>query len=175
MDGVIRQMRTITLAYAMTYLLLSGGGLGVAAAAPQEKLTLKRLALDTKTRKDEGLQLTVDEVRSAFMERDTAKFARCLGSRKVYLSLKSRMKESGYYTRSQLQFIFDKMFQDLTTRSFEYSPRDIKGPDEGRAFLRSEWTFVALGSDTVVTENLRFTFEKEKEGWRISEIKSSSR
>jgi hypothetical protein len=32
-----------------------------------------------------------------------------------------------------------------------------------------------LGSDTVVTEHLRFLFEKEKNGWQISEIKASSR
>jgi hypothetical protein len=143
--------------------------------SPQERLSLKRLTSDARARKtDEGLNLTIDAVRGAFIERDAEQLSNCLGSMKVYVSLKSRMKESGYYTRSQLQFMFDKMFQDLRTRSFEYSPKDIIA-DDNRANLRSEWTYVVLGSDKVVTESLHLTLEKEKDGWGISEIKASSR
>jgi hypothetical protein len=141
----------------------------------QERLSLRRLSSDARARKaDEGLSLTIDAVKSAFIERDAEKLAGCLGSMKVYVSLKSRMKESGYYTRSQLQFMFDKIFSDLRTRSFEYAPKDIIAADD-RANLRSEWTYVALGSEKVVTESLHLTFEKEKDGWGISEIKASSR
>jgi hypothetical protein len=167
-------MRALT--FIVIAILPSLNGLGWAQSAPpQERLSLKRLSADARAQKtDEGLNLTIDTVRSAFIERDTAKLASCLGSMKVYVSLKSRMKESGYYTRSQLQFIFDKMFQDLRTRSFEYSPKDIN-VDDDRAYLRSEWTYVVFGSDKVVTEHLHLTFEKEKDGWRISEIKASSR
>ena len=78
------------------------------------------------------------------------------------------------FRKNPFEFIFDKMFQDLKTLSFEYSPRDII-PEENSAYFRSEWTYVALGSDTVVTEQMHFLFAKEKDGWRISEIKASSK
>jgi hypothetical protein len=98
-----------------------------------------------------------------------------MGEKKVYVSLKSRADEAGYYTPSQVHFMLDKMFRDLRTRSFEYSPRDITISEGGRAYFRSEWTYMVLGLDTVVTEHLHFLFEKQKAGWRISEIKASSR
>jgi hypothetical protein len=173
MVEAIHQMRTIILACVTSYIFLSG--VGFVVATPQEPLTLKRLSSDARPPKDAGLKRTIDRVRDSFVERDTGKLAECLGSGKVYVSLKSRKEEAGYYTSSQLQFIFDKMFKDLQTRSFEYSPRNIKGSDNGRAHLRSEWTFVALGSDKVVTEHLYLVLEKEKSGWRITEIRSSSR
>jgi hypothetical protein len=162
--------------FATTAVVLFLGATGAAQVpVPQERLNLKRLSTDARARKYEGLNLTIDTVRSAFLERDKGKLAGCLGSRKVYVSLKSRMKESGYYTRSQLQFIFDKMFQDLQTRSFEYSPDDIIQFDDKRAYFGSEWTYMALGSDKVVTEKLHFSLEKEKDGWRIFEIKATSK
>jgi hypothetical protein len=157
----------------MVTLTLSGGA--VATESTQEAFTLRRLTNITKERKDAGLNRCIDQIRSSFMERDTKKLAQTIGKRKVFLSLKSRKSETGYYTKSQLQFIFDKMFKDLNTSSFDYSTRDVTISSDNHANIRAEWTYVILGSDTVVTEHLHFVFVKEKSGWRISEIKASSR
>lgn len=173
MDLDLHHMRFLILTFAMVSLLPAAPA--GSAEDSQERLTLKRLSTNAAKRKDEGLNVTISAVRSSFIDRDTDRLASCVGNKKVYLSLKLRTGEAGYYTRSQVHFIFDKMFRDHRTRSFEYSPSDITISEEGRAFVRSEWTYVVLGSDTVVTENLRFLFEKEKDGWQISEIKASSR
>ncbi len=173
MDWDLHRMRLLILSFAMAPLLLAAPA--SAAADSQERLTLKRLSSNVAKRKDEGLNATIRAVRSSFITRDTDRLASCIGNNKVYLSIKSRTGEAGYYTRSQVHFIFDKMFRDHRTRSFEYSPSDITISEDGRAYVRSEWTYVVLGSDTVVTEHLRFLFEKEKDGWQISEIKASSR
>lgn len=165
--------RTLILWCAVAYLSLSGAA--VTADPTQEAFTLRRLTNITKERKDEGLNHCIEQVRSSFVEMDTKKLARTIGKRKVFLSLKSRKSETGYYTESQLQFIFDKMFKELRTSSFDYSTRDITISDDNHANIRAEWTYVTLGSDTVVTEHLHFVFVKEKSGWRISEIKASSR
>lgn len=165
--------RTLILWCAIIYISHPCGV--IAADSSQEAFTLRRLTNITKKRKDDGLDHSIEQVRSSFLERDTKKLAQTVGKGKVYLSLKSRRSETGYYTKSQLQFIFDKMFQDLRTRSFDYSSRDITISEDDRADFRSEWTYVTLGSDTVVTEHLHFLFVKEKSEWRISEIKASSR
>lgn len=166
-------MRTRKVAWSLSFLLLVGvGSVGSESRGTQ---ILKRLAPKVEPRKDTGLDFAIQKVRDSFMERDTATLEECFGNRKVYVSLQSRTREAGYYTRSQLHFIFDKVFRDLRTRSFEYTPRDITISDDGRAYFRSEWTYVVLGSDTHVTEQLHFVFEKEEGGWRISEIKASSR
>ena len=167
------RMRVLTLTFALTGLVATASIM--AGEGPQELTNLKRLSSNAGLSKDEGLMLTIGSVRVAFMERDTDKLAGIIGKKKAYVAIKSRMEEPGYYTGSQVHFIFDKMFRDLRTRSFEYTPRDIKSLDKGRASFRPEWTYVVLGSDKVVTERLHFVFEKEKHGWSISEIKASSK
>jgi hypothetical protein len=154
----------------MSVLSLAGPGSSISFS--QQPITLKRLTSDTKPPTDEGLNRIIDSVRKAFTEKDSAKLADHFGSTKIYLSLKTNTREAGYYTGSQLQFIFDKMFQDLQVRSFEYSKKDITVLGEKNAYCRTEWTYVALGSDAVVTERLIISFAREREGWKISEIRA---
>ncbi len=163
-------MRIRNLAWPLGFLLLVGAG-----ASGSEFQIYKRLAPKAEARKDTGLDLAIQKVRRSFRERDTDRLEGCFGNKKVHVSLRSRIRESGYYTRSQLHFIFDKIFRDVRTRSFEYSPRDITISDDGRAYFGAEWTYVVLGSDTLVIEQLHFVFEKEKDSWLISDIKTSSR
>jgi len=168
--GNFHLMRIKNLAWSLGFLLLVGAG-----NAGSESQIYRRLAPKAEARKDTGLDRAIEKVRDSFLQRDTDRLEDCFADRKVLVSLRSRTREAGYYTRSQLHFIFDKVFRDLRTRSFEYSPRDINIVDDGRAKLRAEWTYVVLGSDTPVIEQLHFTFEKEKDSWLISEIKTSSR
>ena len=115
-------MRTRKLAWSLGLLFLVGPA--SAGSDYRGEQILKRLAPKVEPRKDTGLDLAIQRVRDSFVERDTAKLEDCFGNRKVYVSLQSRTRESGYYTRSQLHFIFDKVFRDLRTRSFEYTPRE---------------------------------------------------
>lgn len=136
---------------------------------------VRRLVEENNDDRDEDLQQTIYEVRLSFLERETERLEKCFAEKKVFISLRSRAGEAGYYTRSQLHFIFDKVFRDLQTRSFKYSPRDITLSKDGRAFFRSEWTYMVLGSDDVVTEHLHFSFEKDKGSWQIYELKAVSK
>ena len=142
---------------------------------PRQFYSVKRLVSESERDRDEGLQQRIHQVRLSFMERETERLEECFSGKKVFISLRSKKTEPGYYTRSQLHFIFDKLFEDLQTRTFKYSPSDITISKDGRAFFRSEWTYMVLGSDTVVTEHLHFSFEKEKGDWRIFELKSVSK
>jgi hypothetical protein len=156
----------------MCLLHLAGPGAGISLATSQQPITLKRLTSDAKLRTDEGLNRIIGGVRASFLDKDPEKLADHFGSTKIYLSMKTKTQEAGYYTGSQLQFIFDKMFQDLQIRSFEYSKKDITILGEKNAYCRAEWTYVALGSDAVVTERLIISFAREREGWKISEIRA---
>ncbi len=156
-------------------LAAATSGLVAAQEAPRQFYSVKRLVSDSERDRDEGLQQRIHQVRLSFMERETELLEECFSGKKVFISLRSKKTEPGYYTRSQLHFIFDNLFEDLQTRTFKYSPADISISKDGRAFFRSEWTYMVLGSDTVVTEHLHFSFEKEKGAWRIFELKSVSK
>ena len=156
-------------------LVAPASGLMSAQETPRQFYSVKRLVTDSGRDRDKGLQQKIHQVRLSFMERKTERLEGCFSSKKVFISLRSKKTEPGYYTRSQLHFIFDNLFEDRQTRTFKYSPSDITISKDGRAFFRSEWTYMMLGSDTVVTEHLHFSFEKEKGDWRILELKSVSK
>jgi hypothetical protein len=145
-----------------------------AAEAQVVQPSRRLIAPDSTVKIEESLTRTLTQVRRSFVEQDVDGLTGCLGEKKAFLSLKPR-SEAGYYTRSQIHFIFEKIFRDLRTRSFEFSSEDLTLSQEGRAFLRAEWTYLAAGSETAVTDRLHFTFEKEKSGWVISEMKGALR
>ena len=166
-------MRFLTLACLLGSLVFPSGAIG--ASPPQESLRLKRFTPEDEPPQDQELLRMIQKVKRSFLERDAAQLEDCFGSSKIFVSLKTSAGNPGYYTRSQVHFIFDKLFRDVATRTFRYSPRDVSISKDDRAFLRSEWTYVVLDSDSLVTEHMHFSFEKENEGWRISEVKASSR
>ncbi|MGH9461778.1 MAG: hypothetical protein ACRD1X_11210 [Vicinamibacteria bacterium] len=137
-------------------------------------LSIKRLVPESSSERDDGLQETIHRVRQSFQNQQADQLEACFAARKVFISLRSKETEAGYYTRSQLHFIFDKVFRDLQTRSFNYSPSDVTVSRDGRAYFRSQWTYKVMGSDTTVTELLHFSLEKENDDWRIFELKSVS-
>lgn len=164
-------MRKQTFAWAIGLSLLTGG-LSHGGRA-QEPSPLRRLVAKPDQPVDERLSRTLDEIRRSFLDRDSRRLDACLGEKKVFFSIQSRAAEAGYYTRSQLRFIFEKIFRELQTRSFNLAPEDVTVSEENQAFFRTEWTYVPAGSEVAVTEHLHFSFAKDKNGWRISEIKAA--
>lgn len=151
-------------------LLVVPSAPGARGVQPSRRL----IAPDAAAKIEENLSRTLTQVRRSFVDQDVDRLTGCLGEKKAFLSIKPR-SEAGYYTRSQIHFIFEKIFRDLRTRSFDFSREDLTVSEEGRAFLRAEWTYLPSSSETPVTERLHFAFEKEREGWVISEIKAALR
>ena len=166
-----RQNQIVLLAVVMSFL----SGISFAQENDPPFYSVKRLVPSSGGKSDDGLQQTIHDVRLSFLEQETERLEKCFAGKKVFISLRSKETEAGYYTRSQLHFIFDKVFRDLQTVSFNHAPPDVTISQDGRAFFRSEWTYKVLGSDTVVTEHLHFSFEKENGDWRIFELKSVSK
>ena len=153
----------------------SMGGTAFAQDEDPDYLAIKRLVQPSTSKRDDGLQETIHRVRESFQDQKADQLESCFATKKVFISLRSKEAEAGYYTRSQLHFIFDKVFRGLQTRSFNYSPSDVTVSSDGRAFFRSQWTYKVTGSDTTVTELLHFSLEKENDDWRIFELKSVSK
>jgi hypothetical protein len=150
------------------------GGSSFGQGNDPSNLSIKRLVPASSSKRDDGLQETIHRVRQSFQNQQADQLEACFATKKVFISLRSKETEAGYYTRSQLHFIFDKVFRDLQTRSFNYSPSDVTVSRDGRAYFRSQWTYKVMGSDTTVTELLHFSLEKENDDWRIFELKSVS-
>ncbi|MGH9332550.1 MAG: hypothetical protein ACRD21_02240, partial [Vicinamibacteria bacterium] len=122
------------------------------------------------------LEQTIDRVGRAFEEGSPEELDSLLSDQKIHLSLKARGEEAGYYGRSQVKFIFARLFRERKTDSFTYDPREIEVSGEKSAQFRAKWNYMVLDADEVVTEHLRFELERGARGiWRISEIRTQAR
>jgi hypothetical protein len=161
-------------------LALLAGTAEARAQAPATSLRhlISATKEEAKSEDDSGTELlgkTIGRVGRAFENGDADALEECLVSRKVYLSLRSRGDETGYYGRSQVKFMFDKLFRERKTDSFTYDPIDVEVSGDGTAHFRADWSYMVLDEDDVVTEHLRFRLERTKDEWRISEIRAQSR
>lgn len=166
------QRRTVSIATAVVLF---------AATAFAQNPSLRHLLTpkDEETRREdvhsaEQVGRTINRVGSAFERGDAQDLGDCLAERRIYLSLKARGDETGYYGRSQVKFIFAKLFRERKTDSFTYDPDDIEVTGDGARF-RAEWSYTLLDEDEPVTEHLHFRLERSNDDWRVSEIQSQLR
>lgn len=128
------------------------------------------------------LSKTIDRVERAFEAGDPDELEQCLSEKRIYLSLKARGEEAGYYGRSQVKHMLAKLFRERRTDSFTYDPEDVEVSRGESAAFRAEWSYLAFEADDVVTEQLRFKLDRVKgpegpksDDWRVSEIRAQSR
>jgi hypothetical protein len=124
---------------------------------------------------DEGLFRIIDRLGGAFETGDSDRLESCLLPGKVYLSLKSRQEEAGYYGKSQVRFMFSKIFRERKTDSFLYAADEIEFTGKESAYVRADWSYSVLDQDDIVTEHLRFKLDRGKNGWSVSEIRTQYR
>jgi hypothetical protein len=122
---------------------------------------------------------TIDRVERAFEAGDPDELEHCLSSKKIYVSLKARGDEAGYYGRSQVKYMFRRLFGERRTDSFTYHPEEVEVSGGASARFRAEWSYTGLEEDDVVTEQLRFKLDRAAgpngDDWQVSEIRSQSR
>jgi hypothetical protein len=166
-------------------ILLVGLLFSTLATGQTQSPSIKRLisAKNEETRRGsrakedlEHLSRTANRVERAFEDGDADELEACLSEKRIYVSLKARGEEAGYYGRSQVRHMVDRLFRERRTDSFSYDPAGIDASSGESADLRAEWTYLAREADAVVTEQLRFKLERadgpDDSDWRVSEIRS---
>ncbi|MGH9391824.1 MAG: hypothetical protein ACRD1Z_19660, partial [Vicinamibacteria bacterium] len=86
------------------------------------------------------LSRTIDRVERAFVAGDPDALEECLSEKRIYLSLKARGAEAGYYGRSQVKFMLAKLFRERRTDSFSHVPEDVEVFRGESALFRAEWS-----------------------------------
>ena len=144
-------------------------------AQPKPNQSIKQLVNTRKSediKNDRLLGSTIDRIGRAFEKGDPDALEECLVSRKVYLSLKAGGDETGYYGRSQVKFMFARLFRERKTDAFTYDRTDVDDSGDGGASFRADWSYVTPDQDEIVTERLRFKLERSKNDWQVSEIRA---
>lgn len=123
---------------------------------------------DRKT--DVELVGTLERVRRAFERGDARQLDAALQpDHRIRVSLQSRGEEAGYYRRSQVMFMFDKLFDERQTRSFSFEAPELNSADESSSHVHAHWSYT-VGDDDEVMEHLRFKLLRHSDDWYISEI-----
>jgi hypothetical protein len=122
---------------------------------------------------------TIDRVERAFESGDPDGLDECLAEKRIYLSLKARGEEAGYYGKGQVKAMLGKLFRERRTDSFTYDPGQIEVSRGESAAFRAEWSYVGSEAGDIVTEELRFRLDRAKgpqgDDWRVSEIRAQNR
>src|SRR3972149_2515328 len=95
----------------------------------------------------EHLSRTIDRVERAFEAGDPDELEQCLSEKRIYLSIKARREEAGYYGRSQVKFMLAKLFRERRTDSFSYDPEDIEVSGRENAAFRAAGSYLAVEVD----------------------------
>lgn len=163
-------------------------GLLFSSSSPAQTPSMRRLlsASNEETRRgakaNEDLSRVaraIGRVERAFEAGDSDEIESCLSEKRIYLSLRTRGEEAGYYGRSQVKHMLGKLFRERRTDSFTYRPEDIELSRDDGAGFRAEWSYVPAEADDVVTEELRFKLDRSRspdgDDWLVSEIRAQSR
>jgi hypothetical protein len=167
--------RNLVLAMAAGLALLGPAGFAQQSPGTSIKRLVNAREEESKSedlKTDRLLRPAIERVGLAFENGDPDALEDCLVPRKIYLSLKARGDEAGYYGRSQVKFMFAKLFRDRKTAAFTYDPDDLDDSGDGGASFRADWSYSAHDQDEVVTERLRFKMERGKNDWQVSEIRA---
>ncbi len=154
--GMRKTMSTIRpLASSVSVLVLCAAAAGAGSLDP---------ALSTRLRR----------IETAFRGGDAASLRPIFAaSGKVRVDLKDVMEGPGSYGASQLEVIFDRIFDENRTREFAFRDGDVTVSAPGTAFARGRWVRKGRPAGTDATDTLTFTLRQESGDWRIHEIRSS--
>ena len=169
-------------AILMTGLLFSSLSSGQQSPTVQRLIGVKNEENRRSSRAEADLgtlSRTLNRVERAFESGNSEMLDECLAEKKIYLSLKARGEEAGYYGKSQVKAMLAKLFRERKTDSFTYDPEQVEVTRGENAAFRAEWSYVAPEANAVVTEELRFRLDRGKgakgDDWRVSEIRAQNR
>ena len=124
-------------------------------------------------RSEGDLRKAIGRIVSAFEAGDASDVEDSLVRSRIFLSLRAKGDQKGFFGPSQIKFMFEKLFEERETRDFTYDSEELDFARDGSVSFRATWTYVVLDEDELVTELLRFKMERSGNDWRVSEIRSA--
>ena len=123
---------------------------------------------------DPALDSRLSAVESAFRSGSASALRACVSrTAKVRVDLRGLNEGAGSYGASQLQVIFQRIFDAFPTREFTVDRDAVTVSAQGTAFARARWTRSGTAGAEEVTDTLTLTLRREGGEWRVYELRSS--
>ena len=121
-----------------------------------------------------ALASRLSAVEGAFRSGSASALRGCVSrTAKVRVDLRGLSEGAGSYGASQLQVIFERIFDAHPTRAFNVKRDEVTVSAQGTAFARARWTRRAGAAEDEVTDTLTLTLRREDGEWRVYELRSS--
>jgi hypothetical protein len=123
---------------------------------------------------DPALGARLTAVEGAFRGGSASGLRACVSrTAKVRVDLRGQAEGSGSYGASQLQVIFERIFDESPTREFTVKRDEVTVSAQGTAFARARWSRRSRAGGDEVTDTLTLTLRREDGEWRVYELRSS--
>jgi hypothetical protein len=113
------------------------------------------------------------EIESAWKTGNARALSQFSASSKVYLSLKGMRNKGGYYSRSQVFYIFKNLFKNTRQVRFKFFQyQNLDKPDR-RVYGIAYNNYKSVSSGRLIRDKVYVTLSREGKGWVVSEIKTT--
>jgi len=111
-------------------------------------------------------------IESAWKNGDASALIRFVGSGRVYLDLQGASKKGGYFSKSQIYFLFKRHFS--ATRQLKFAFMRLSKPKVrgNKAFGIARRVYRDARNGRVVNDKVYVTLRREGRSWVLSEVKS---
>jgi hypothetical protein len=121
-----------------------------------------------------ALASRLSALESAFRSGSASALRVCVSrTAKIRVDLHGLNEGAGNYGASQLQVIFERIFDAHPTRAFTAKRDEVTVSAQGTAFARARWTRRGRAEGDEVTDTLTLTLRREDGEWLVYELRSS--
>jgi hypothetical protein len=166
-----RLIRLATASIAIPVLLAS------APSFSQNKKEIKRSDREIKKNEHEikmqDPRLVFAGIESAWQSEDANRLAGFVGKGRVYLNIRGVIDKGGYYSRSQVKYLFKDMFKADDQLRFEFVKfNDLDKPDR-KVYGIAYRSCKNNRSGKVFQDKVYVTLGREGPAWVLAEIKTT--
>lgn len=156
-------VNTVFLAIAVLAITCS-------SALPQH--AKKRLKLPPSSIRGESVAI-FKGIEAAWLRGDAAGLSKYMRDSKVFLNVAGLGEKGGYYSKSQVFYLFKGMFKTTKHRRFQFAKYHDVSKSNKRVYGIAHRSFEDVSSGRLYKDKVYVTLKREGERWVISEIKST--
>jgi len=162
---MMRAQRPILILLAALFLLAPGG-----AAAGQERRKIPR---DRAPVRGMDPMIVFRGIERAWRAGDAQKLAGYAGESKVLLNVRGLGEKGGYYSRSQVFYLFKDMFKSTRHKKFDFVSFHEVGEKSTKIYGIARRNYETTSNGRLFQDKIYVTLKLEGKRWVVSEMKSA--
>lgn len=134
---------------------------------------VKKRRIKRDSRRENSPVSTFRGIEKAWRAADAEALSGFAGKTRVFVNVREIGREGGYYSRSQVYYLFKKMFKTIKLTKFEFTKfHNLDKPDR-RVYGIAHRSYKHIRSGRLFQDKVYVTLRREGLKWVISEVKTT--